>query len=720
MNIKINTKKVKITETSVGDYIKSFNIDTNQIEYNEILHLHYPIVDIDRQIKLIFDNGQSIITSKSHPMCYFNNGNWEYKETGLLKVGDICKFENGSGSIINILVDEEVNNDINFFDLTVDKVNNYFSGDNIDNLVLTHNSSTVHFPFWHKEIEDILVLKNNKGTDDNRVRHMDYSIQMNRLIYRRIVKNENISLFSPHDVPDMYDAFFKSNDLFEELYEKYEKDLTINKKIIKATDFINLLAQERIGTGRVYIMNIDHANTHSSFIDPIKMSNLCVAPETQILTSSGYQTISELEGETIEVWNGKEWSETKVLKTGENQKLIKINIKYNTFDNNDNIIDNDIVVISATEYHKWYDINNIELRTVDLYDGLELKKSLLPEGGYRTFEILSIEDNNRYDDTYCVNEPKEHKVVFNGVLTGNCQEILLPTTPLQHLDDDDSTDSEIALCVLAAINLGAIKELSEFEKIMDISVRVLDFIIENQDYPVKAAMKMLKRRSLGIGITNFAYWLAKNNVNYDTPEALPLVDELMEYIQYYGIKASVNLAKEYGAADYFNRTKYSHGILPIDTYNKNIDTIVNRNYSLDWEGLRKDILEYGMRNSTITALMPCESCVTKDTKIKTREGILSYEEILKVKNIDTDKIESDGEQVWIEFETPLYVETMNGIQESNRVFYNGQKEIYEIEFEDGNTYKMTGNHKLLVNRNNEQVWVRVDELNLDDDIVNIL
>jgi ribonucleoside-diphosphate reductase alpha chain len=340
-------------------------------------------------------------------------------------------------------------------------------------------SSTVHFPFWHKEIEDILVLKNNKGTDDNRVRHMDYSIQMNRLIYRRIIKNENISLFSPNDVPDLYKAFFKSNDEFDILYEKYENDININKKTIKSTDLINLLAQERIGTGRIYIMNVDHSNDHSSFLDPIKMSNLC-------------------------------------------------------------------------------------------------------------------------------------------------QEVLLPTTPLNHIDDDDSTDSEIALCVLAAINLGTVKDLSEFEKIMDISVRVLDFIIENQDYPVKAALKMLKRRSLGIGITNFAYWLAKNNVNYDTPESLPLVDELMEYMQYYGIKASVNLAKEYGAAEFFNKTKYSKGILPIDTYNKNVDTIIKRNYTLDWEDLRKDVLTYGMRNSTISALMPCESSSVITNSTNGMEPIRGY------------------------------------------------------------------------------------------------
>lgn len=155
-------------------------------------------------------------------------------------------------------------------------------------------SSTVHFPFWHKDIQDILVLKNNKGTDDNRVRHMDYSIQMNRLIYRRIVKNEMISLFSPNDVPDLYEAFFKSNDLFESLYEKYEKDESIDKKQIKSTDLINLLAQERIGTGRIYVMNIDHVNDHSAFLDPVKMSNLCLAPETVIDVKINYDGVEDI------------------------------------------------------------------------------------------------------------------------------------------------------------------------------------------------------------------------------------------------------------------------------------------------------------------------------------------------------------------------------------------------------------------------------------------
>ena len=341
--------------------------------------------------------------------------------------------------------------------------------------------STTHFPFWHKEIEDLLVLKNNRGTEDNRVRKMDYSIQFCRLFYRRFVEDGKITLFSPHDVPDLYEAFGYDNDRFEELYEKYERSRTIYKKQIPARELFNAFCQERIGTGRIYVMNLDHCNTHSSFIDKIKMSNLC-------------------------------------------------------------------------------------------------------------------------------------------------QEITLPTTPLYHIDDNNDHDSEIALCVLSAINLGAIKKLPELESICKNIVRLLDSIIDHQVYLVDASAKMKYRRSIGVGITNLAYYLAKNNVSYDDKGALKVVDELMEHIQYYMIKASVGLAREKGPCKWFNRTKYSQGILPIDTYCKEVDNIVKRKLSCDWDTLREDIKTHGMRNSTLTALMPCESSalVTNSTNgIEPPRGLLS-------------------------------------------------------------------------------------------------
>ena len=319
-------------------------------------------------------------------------------------------------------------------------------------------NATVHFPIWHPEIEDILVLKNNKGTEDNRVRRMDYSIQISKLFYERFINDEDISLISPHLAEGLYDAY--GTEEFDQLYLKYEADKKVPKKTVKAQDLFFELLKERAETGRIYIMNIDHCNSHSSFKDPVKMSNLC-------------------------------------------------------------------------------------------------------------------------------------------------QEITLPTVPIQHIDDDQG---EIALCILSAINVGGLKDLAELENLCDLSVRALDQIIDYQDYPVKAAEVSTKaRRSLGIGYIGLAHYLAKMKVNYADKEAWKEVDELTEAFQYYLLKSSNELAKEKGKCDYFNRTKYSDGILPIDTYKKEVDEIVNRKLSMKWEKLRKDIKEHGLRHSTLFAQMPSES-----------------------------------------------------------------------------------------------------------------
>ena len=322
-------------------------------------------------------------------------------------------------------------------------------------------SATLYFPWWHKEIEDVLVLKNNKGTDDNRVRHIDYAIQFDKMFYKRFIENGEISLFSPNDVPGLYEAF-GYNDQFEELYTKYEKNKKIVRKTVKARDLMNTFAQERIGTGRMYVHNIDNTNTNSPFKDKIRMSNLCV-------------------------------------------------------------------------------------------------------------------------------------------------EIALPTNPINHIDNGDDTPDEIALCVLAAHNLGTIKNNEELYKCSEYIVRILDFVVEFQDYPVAAALKMKKRRSLGVGVTNFAYWLAKNDLKYSDNSSLEKVDELFEHIQYSLLKASNKLAKEKGACEWFDRTTYSEGIMPIDRYNKNVDELVKREYSCDWDSLRQEIVTHGLRNSVLTAIMPAES-----------------------------------------------------------------------------------------------------------------
>jgi len=320
-------------------------------------------------------------------------------------------------------------------------------------------SATVHFPIWHKEIEDILVLKNNKGTEDNRVRKLDYSIQLSKLFYERLLADGNISLFSPHDVPDLYEAF-GNNEVFDRLYVKYENDSKISKKVVKAMQLFSELLKERAETGRVYIMNIDHCNSHSSFTDMVRMSNLC-------------------------------------------------------------------------------------------------------------------------------------------------QEITLPTDPIQSLDD---TNGEIALCILSAINVGNLRELDDLKNLCDLAVRALDQIIDYQRYPVLAAERSTKaRRSLGIGYIGLAHYLAKKGLKYSDPEAARSVNRLTEAFQYYLIKASVGLAKETAPCELFSRTKYAQGILPVDTYKRDIDEFLGNELHYDWEALRKEVLAHGMRHSTLSAQMPSES-----------------------------------------------------------------------------------------------------------------
>ena len=321
-------------------------------------------------------------------------------------------------------------------------------------------SATVHFPIWHQEIEDIIVLKNNKGTEDNRVRKLDYSIQISKLFYERFISNGEISLFSPHDVPGLYDAF--GTDSFDSMYCSYESDPGIPRTTVRAQDLFLDLLKERAETGRIYIMNIDHCNSHSSFKDKVNMSNLC-------------------------------------------------------------------------------------------------------------------------------------------------QEITLPTDPINHIDD---SDGEIALCILSAINVGKINKVDEMENLADLAVRGLEELIDYQDYPVAAARRStLARRSLGIGFIGLAHYLAKHGEKYDDPRAARLVHDLTEAFQYYLLKASNEVAKEKGACEAFHRTKYFDGILPIDTYKKEVDEIFGGDPGLnyDWESLRESILEHGLRHSTLSAQMPSES-----------------------------------------------------------------------------------------------------------------
>ncbi|MFP1729251.1 class 1a ribonucleoside-diphosphate reductase subunit alpha [Lonsdalea quercina] len=324
-------------------------------------------------------------------------------------------------------------------------------------------AATLFYPLWHLEVESLLVLKNNRGVEGNRVRHLDYGVQLNKLMYQRLLKGEDITLFSPSDVPGLYDAFFVNQEEFERLYVKYEQDDSIRKQRIKAVELFSLMMQERASTGRIYIQNVDHCNTHSPFdpqIAPVRQSNLCL-------------------------------------------------------------------------------------------------------------------------------------------------EIALPTKPLNDVNDENG---EIALCTLSAFNLGAIDSLDDLEELATLAVRALDALLDYQDYPIPAAERgAMGRRTLGIGVINFAYYLAKNGVRYSDGSANNLTHRTFEAIQYYLLKASNVLAREQGACPWFNETTYAQGVLPIDTYKRDLDTISNEPLHYDWEALRQDIKAHGLRNSTLSALMPSET-----------------------------------------------------------------------------------------------------------------
>lgn len=481
-------------------------------------------------------------------------------------------------------------------------------------------SANYFYPVWHYDYENIVVLKNNRGTEETRARHVDCTIQVNELMYERLVKGGNITFFDPN-VADglLYKYFFESNDKFKALYESLEKNPNVRKKSMPALEAWKMLVTERSQTGRIYLMNVDTVNERGSFDQNqvlVKQSNLCVAPETKILTDRGYEVVSSLEGEHVNVWNGEEFSDVVVIKTGENQKLIKVSVSDGKY-------------LECTPYHKFYIEKDGEIIKVDaetLKAGDKLIKFKLPEDRdtLYSYEVVGVEDTGRIDDTYCFNEPKRHMGVFNGILTGQCVEITLPTEPMNNIYEGDGL---VSTCTLAAINLGKVKKHEDIQRVAHIAVRALDNLIGYQEYPVKAAEKGKDWRNLGIGVINFAYYLAENMAPYGSGYAKNLTHQLFEDIQFCLINASVDLAKEKGVAKEYSKTKYSKGLLPIDWYKKEVDEVHTATLKQDWEWLREQVKEFGMRNCTLSAIMPSESSsqVNNATNgIEPPRSVLSY------------------------------------------------------------------------------------------------
>lgn len=462
----MKTKRVQLKDLKIGDKIKTF--DGQKDTFETVTNKFVSIVEHANQMLLTFDNGSLLECSNNHPiMCMLDDKIVEIFAENLTTEHHVIAER---GHIVKLMhATKGRNNCTEYIDITVGHTHTFYAANAIDNImILTHNSqggtrdgsTTVSYPIWHQEILELAVLKNNKGTDDNRVKNLDYLVQMSKLFINRMLKNETISLFSTATAKDLYSVWGMPE--FDEVYLAYEADATIPRKTVQGSELLQTIVTERINTGRIYYMFIDNVNSTSQFIEQITMSNLCV-------------------------------------------------------------------------------------------------------------------------------------------------EIVQPTSPIY---DVNSEEGEISLCNLGGINLGFLKGPNTFYKLEEPIyrlVKALDTIIDIQDYPVAAARKQLKRRNLGVGVSNFAYWMAKNGLNYNDDGALAVIDELFEHIQYYLIKASVRLAQERGACEWFHKTKYSQGIMPFDNVVQGAKDLVDRQLTLDWEALRAMVLQYGMRNSVLSAQMPVES-----------------------------------------------------------------------------------------------------------------
>jgi len=652
-------------------------------------------------------------------------------------------------------------------------------------------SATVSFKVIDPEIETLLVLKLKRSPETKRIDQLDYSVLWNNDFLRRAAKKQPWALVSKVECPELWDSF-SDDSRFTEIMDKVLDSPNIKKKVVNAFDILSTYIDNRLETGRIYRTNLTEVNLHTPFKEEVRLSNLCVAPETQILTDKGYIPIAELVDQDVRVWNGREFSDTVVRQTGTNQKLLKVTTSSGQ-------------TLECTEYHKWYVAEGYtgrihEKRTYELKSGDKLikfdlpiiegentldlayqngffsadgsvvggqnrvyfyhdkrklvpmfnlkshcvqenqnreygyvvglrDKFFVPDGSYtiqsrlqwlagyldgdgcvcrngtnqqlvatsvepeflreiqrmlqtlglsskvvpmsdegvyplpandgsgdtkdyfcrkaerilisscdvyRLMEIglgkylkrlqvtkrlpqrdakqfvkvVNVVDEGRYDDTYCFTEPKRGMGMFNGILTGQCQEVLLPTKPYNHItelykNEYNEGDGMTAQCFLSAIDVAKIESDEDYEEAAYIALLSLDNLIEDMSYPFpQFKVTAQAYRSVGVGITNLAYYLAKEGKTYSDVGTLHW---LAERHYYFLLKASVRIAKERGSFLWIHKTKWADGWLPIDTYNRNIDNVIAHNTQYDWESLRMEVLRYGVRFSTLSAFMPCES-----------------------------------------------------------------------------------------------------------------
>jgi ribonucleotide reductase alpha subunit len=472
---------------------------------------------------------------------------------------------------------------------TVDKAVKMFSQ------ITRGGSATVTYAAIDPQIMEMLLWKTQKIDIEQRIDKLDYSLAYNDSFVNAVISNDDWYLFDYASAPEVHEAFYTEDSDGYNLVVEQNKHKAVST--IKAQELLKRFLTSRQETGRIYCLNVTRANTHTPFIDKITLSNLCVAPETKILTRDGYREIWGLEGRTIDIWNGEEWSSVDVVKTGVDQEMISVSVH--------SYVDGKFEgtnTLRCTPYHKWYNLDGKGLRTFQLQVGGSLLPWHSPDGRLHYSIVENLEVSSR-SDTFCFKELKRGMGVFNGILTGQCQEIMLPTKAYEGMYDlyqqgeNPVSVGETAFCSLAAINVGKLNtDLSEYEELADIALRTVDSMISKTSAMTQTMFEsMQRRRSVGIGITGLAQYLYNCGSDYtgDT-DSLLLVSKLAEKHYHSLLVASQGMVTD-------GSCKPVSGInlnwLPVDTaYNK-------YEPHLDWESLRgKD-----RGHSVLVAHMPTES-----------------------------------------------------------------------------------------------------------------
>ncbi|NBP57850.1 hypothetical protein EBU71_15190, partial [bacterium] len=479
----------------------------------------------------------------------------DYHEVKELSVGDYTVFPNHTYKQIKSIEPVEYSGKV--YDFEIDGPHDY----TVAHLGIAHNgggkrngSFAIYLEPWHADVEDFLKLKLNTGSEEERCRDLFYALWIPDLFMERVEKNEPWTLFCPSEAPGLSDVY---GEEFRTLYERYEAEGRGRKQVDAQKLWFKVL-DSQIETGTPYLLYKDACNEKSNQknLGTIKSSNLCVAPETYILTDKGQFQIQELSGQEVNVWNGDKWSKTTVMKTGENQKLITVHLSNGA-------------QLTCTPYHKFLLKNNVSktihtlerIEASQLKEGTELYEFSLPDSNKYSLTVVSITDDGRLDDTYCFNEPENHAGVFNGILTGNCTEIVEYSSP-----------EETAVCNLASIALPSYVDVKnrqfnfkKLREVVKVVVRNLNRVIDINYYPTpETRTSNMRHRPVGLGVQGLADVFAMLRLAWESDKALELNQLIFENMYYAAVESSCEVAEKDGAYSTFEGSPMSKGIFQYD------------------------------------------------------------------------------------------------------------------------------------------------------------